>query len=540
MIYKLAACALVLIASAWGATALAQGGTNDFQNCDGYRPPSGNNDGMSSSGGFWLGPGDRVRRTPNLRTGLEACTRALSTLDGFPNAWLRRVSILQSRAIHRLNQGDLPGALEDLDLADAAAAEPQDPFYLRSLAINTNLIRAYALVEGGDQAAAEALVMTTWAQRPYSIEVVGAALTIVGEEASQENLDRLMRAAGQIDPSLSGLIFKHEFETGRFEAALADYTEIVAPMRNGDRGVGVSRTEMIVHAEQQRIRMELFLISVMGQKAYALAALGRNEEARAALEVARARIAQATSPGMSASPGTVEYVRLMARQRSNQEIQSHAPTIRDAWAKLVEARIAASEGRFEDARAAFEGVDVLPSYAVVDLMVAAHADEASIAEARQTLPPARLGLADRNPETMFSWLLDAETFDRTTNRLSFMDALLGDGTAGDRDCEQGVQGAGQTKVCYSAFDATLAVTQERALLRAAARAARRGGRFRIEQREDIQHAIVGGYGGQTQDGFETSLTIRFFDADDTCARCISAADVQATLASIYNSSPARQ
>ena len=173
-------------------------------------------------------------------------------------------------------------------------------------------------------------------------------------------------------------------------------------------------------------------------------------------------------------------------------------------------------------------------------MVAAHADEASIAEARQTLPPARLGLADRNPETMFSWLLDAETFDRTTNRVSFMDALLGDGTAGDRDCEQGVQGAGQTKVCYSAFDATLAVTPERDLLRAAARAARRGGRFRIEQREDIQHAIVGGYGGQTQDGFETSLTIRFFDADDTCARCISAADVQASLASIYNSSPARQ
>jgi len=456
---------------------------------------------------------------------------------------MRRVSVLQARALHRLIANDVPGALADLDLADQAAAEPQNPFYLRSLAINTNLIRAYALVQGGDHASGEALAMATWAQRPYSREVVGAALTIVGGEGERANLDRLMRTAGQIDPSLSGLIFRQEFETGRFEAALADYREVVAPMQNGDRGVNVSRAEMIAHAEQQRVRMELFLLSVIGQKAYALAALGRSEEARAALAVVRARIVQATLPGGSANPGTIEYIRQAARLRSNAEIEARAPAIRDTWAELVEARIAAGEGRLEEAQAVLAGMDIPPSYAVVDLMVAARIDEPLIERARQTLPPTRLGLPERNAEMLFSSLLDAETRERTAPERTLMDALLGVSVQGY--CEEGPQGAGLVRVCYNGFDATLAVAQERALLLAAAQAARRGGRFRIEERDYIQHSSVSTMYGQvigaeTQDGFESSLVIRFFDADDVCARCLSAADVQSSLSNIYDQRSARQ
>lgn len=529
--------AIAAIAALWCLPADAQVVTTDFTSCDGYAAPRGQRDGISDTSNFWAGAGDRVRRVPtDFRFGLEACNRALRSLDQFPRAWMRRVSVLQARALHRLIANDVPGALADLDLADQAAAEPQDPFYLRSLAINTNLIRAFALVQGGDHASGEALAMTTWAQRPYSRSVLGAALAIVGGEGQQANLDRLMRIGGQIDPSLSGLIFRQEFETGRFEEALVDYREIVAPMNNGDRGVNVSRSDMIVHAEQQRVRMELFLLSVMGQKAYALAALGRNDEARAILAVVRARIVQATEPGMTASPGTIDYVRMIARRRSNAEIAARAPAIRDTWAELAEARIAAGEGRVEEAQALLVRTELAPSYALVDLMAAAGVDGARVERARQQLPPARLGLPERNAEALFASLLDAETRDRTAPERTFMDALLGVEVEGW--CEEGRQGAGSVRVCYNGYDATLAVTQERALLLAAAQAARRGGRFRIEERDYIQHSTVSTMygnpiGPETQNGYESSLVVRFFDADDVCARCLSAADVQSSLANIY-------
>jgi hypothetical protein len=540
--------ALAVAAALLCSAADAQVVATDFTSCDGYDRPRGSRDGISDVGGFWTGPGDRVRHVPSdFTSGIEACTRALQSLESrFPSAWMRRVSVLQARALHRLIANDVPGSLADLDLADQAAVEPTDPFYLRSLNINTNLIRALAFVQSGDHAGGEALAMSTWSRRPYSREVTGAALMIVGGEGSETDLDRLMVVAGQLDPSYSGLIFGHRFETGRFEAALADYDEIVAPMRNGDRGFSISQSEMIAHRELQRVRMELFMLSVIGQKAYALAALGRTSEARAAIALMNDRIARATEPGMSALPGTIEYVMLMARQRSNREIAAQAPAIRDAWANLAEARIDASEGRLNEARTTLAGAATVPSYAVIDLMLATGADDAAVERARQRLSPARLGLPERDPQTLFSLLLDAETRERTASRLTVWDSILLTRPYVERGhCEEGAQGRGLMEVCYSGYDATLAVTEERALLRAAAQSMSRGGRFRIEQRDDIQHSTVSTMygqpiGGERQSGFESNLIVRFFSDEETCARCLSAADVQSSLSSIYDQALARQ
>jgi tetratricopeptide (TPR) repeat protein len=541
--------AITMVAALLCSVADAQIVSTDFSSCDGYDAPRGERDGISDVGGFWTGPGDRVRHVPsNFTLGIESCTRALRALDSqFPSAWMRRVSVLQARALHRLIANDAAGALTDLDLADQAAVEPQDPFYLRSVSINTNLIRALALAQNGDRPGAEALAMATWERRSYSREVIGAAALIIGSDGSMENTDRLLRAAAQLDPSYSDYVFRYKFETGRFEEALAHYADIVAPVAARDQSFRDTLRDTVQYEEQQRVRTVLFLLGVAGQKAYALAALGRANEARATLAQLNGRLAASTPEPLSALPNTPDYVRLVVRQRANDEIRRRGPVIRDAWAGMVEARIAAGEGRAEEARATLDALtSIPPSYAVIDLMTASGADAASVESARRALPSTRFGFPARDGRTLFAILLDAESRGRAASRMNMFDAAFTSRSYRDRGgCEEQRHFDGAVNVCYKGFDATLAVTEERALLRVAARAAEHGGRFRIERRDDIQHSVVSTMygrqiGDERQNGFETSLTVRFFQEGAPCGRCINAADVQAALGDIYAQALGRQ
>lgn len=541
--YKGMLGAVVLTATLFGASAdaqLVQPISPDFQNCDGFGGVTNVGDGMSEEAtGFWVAGGDRVRRTPTFRGGVESCTRALQAMDAFPQSWMRRVSLLQARAIHRLVGNDATGALADVDLADAAARDTQDIYYQRSLGVNTNLIRALALVQSGDRARGEAVAMETWARRPYSRELIGAAMAIVGPEGAPENVDRLLLVASQMDPSNSDYAFRYMFETGRFEAALAVYDEVLPPRAIHDQTYDM-RTNL-QNAEQDRARRELFFLDMAGYKAYAQAALGRHDEARATLAAARTRLEGATPApaALPARPTSRQRVQAVAQEQANLQIQSGAPEIINSWTSLVDARIAAGEGRHEEARAAYQAMTTLPpTYAVIDLVRASQMDAATVRAMESTLPVSRLGLPPRNARSLFSMLLDAETSGRADSRMAALDAAFASRNYRERGgCEERRQTDGTVNVCYKGTDATLAVTEERALLRVAARAAESGGRFRIERRDDIRHSIVttmyGAPMNQTQAGFETSLFVRFVPEGETCVRCISAADVQASLASVY-------
>lgn len=512
----------------------------DFQNCDGYGGVSTVGDGMSEEAtGWFVVGGDRVRRTPQFRGGVDACTRALQALEAFPQTWLRRVSLLQSRAVHRLTQNDHAGALADLDLADQAAAGQQDPFYARSLNINTNLIRALALVQSGDQAAGEALAIATWERRPFSREVIGAATLIIGPTGGLENLDRIQRAASQMDPSFSDSAFRYLFETGRFEAALERVGEVLPPQAVQDYAPHL-RTR-VQRDEAQRIQDELFRLDLAGRHAFALAALGRQDEARAVLAAGRQRVEAAageTAP-LPRQPNERDVIVHELRDQHNAALQSRTPLIRDIWAGMVEARIAAAEGRADEALAAVEALSTLPpSYAVLDLLRAAGAEPARLQALENSLPPTRLGFPRRDARLLFGLLLDAETRGRADSRMDTLSGLFTSRNYRDRGgCRERRQTDGTVNICYQGAEATLAVTEERALLRVAERAAENGGRFRIERRDDIRHSIVSTMYGvamnETQAGFETSLYVRFIPDGEACWRCVSAADVQTALASVY-------
>jgi hypothetical protein len=514
----------------------------DTANCDGYGNFMRSGDGMLQQGmGLWQPAGDRIRRTPSWQNGIGYCTRALTALETqFPQFWMRRVSLLQARALHRLLDGDAPAALADLDAADAAATDPSDIFYQRSLNINTNLIRAFALVEKGDRAAGEALAMQTWRRRPYSREVIGAALTVLGAHGAPENIEALLRAEAQVDPSYSDAPFVYLFENERWADALALSEDIQAPRPTRDQTYD-ERTS-IQRAEEQRAIDTLFKLALGGHRAYALAALGRDEEARAwigeADQVLQAGIVAPTP--LPERPTNRDRIEQTVREQVNLEIQTNGPLVRDVWVAIVNARLQARSGRSDDIQHALLSTPHLPpSIAIVDTLRAAGAPAAMLDALRARLPDRRFNLPPHDIKELFSLLLDAESASRANSRVTWEDRLFMSGDAASRGgCSEAARTDGAFNVCYLGSDATLAVTEERALIRASAVAmAQNAPRFDIVTRRDIQHSIVSTMYGtpisQSQAGFESRLVVRPHAAGDQCWRCIGVEELRAQLAAVY-------
>jgi hypothetical protein len=300
------------------------------------------------------------------------------------------------------------------------------------------------------------------------------------------------------------------------------------------------------NAESQRARDEFFWQQTLGRKAFALAALGRAEEARAVLAEAQARLEAATpEPGpLPLEPTNRERIQRVVQEQVNLDIRTRAPPIREAWAGLTEARIAAGEGRAADARRAIADLSAVPvTYAVLDVYRTANPRAADVSALESALPRDRLGLPEHDPRLLFMQLLDAEDVVRAASRVGALDRMFmsRDGAArgGCNENQNDVQEPSWVLVCFRGFDATLAITEERALLRAANRGAERAAtHFIIEWRYDIQHSVVSTMYGvpmsEQQTGFESRLQVRYLtEAPPDCWRCISVAEVQSALGPVY-------
>lgn len=168
-----------------------------LRNCDGFG-------GVSAGGDNIIRPQRSMdtlgRVEPSFDHSIQYCDRALLVLDAYPQYWLRRVSILQSRALHRLIASDTAGAIADLDAADALEHQPGNADYTQSLGINAKLIRALALQLQGHDTQAAALATDAVEQRPYNRPVLIAALIISGPDAPRERVLPLLNALARLDP----------------------------------------------------------------------------------------------------------------------------------------------------------------------------------------------------------------------------------------------------------------------------------------------------------------------------------------------------
>ena len=388
-----------------------------FLACDGFSRPQPSGDSMTTwsflSGITQDKIGDRVTPAFFEPHDIASCGAALSDMKAFPQFWLRKVSLLRSRALHRLALGDSTGALRDLDAADEAAVDKTDPYYLRSLKMGDDLVRAYVLRQSGAVAQGDAMAISAWSVRPYDRETGVAALIAMGQNAPPDDAARVMRGLALVFPSAAGMLFNEEFEHGLYAPAIEDYGAITPTPKLGNEPM--SMRDRLWLEQSNRATAEVFWAHESGRYAYALAAIGKLDEARAALAAARARY-EAAMPDPPASPpgaSIEQQTRLATTQQANLAIKTSVPPVLDAWARLVNARCDLAEGHPDAAWMSLTSGTLVKSKATLELIdaLAAKLPEhaAQVAKIRAAYPAAAVATTTAETTALFNALPQAQT-----------------------------------------------------------------------------------------------------------------------------------
>ncbi|MBC6980492.1 hypothetical protein [Caulobacter sp. 17J80-11] len=365
-----AAAALVLV----GAPAQAQ--VAPFLGCDGFAAPTKIGDAMTEAAGGYLneaalrdmhleGQGDTVRVVVRVGSdGVAKCDTAL-TEPMLATYDLRKVSLLQARAVHKLAIGDIDGARADVAAARAAGAFGPQDFYRRSLGVGNDYVEAYAAALAGDPAKAAGLASAAFAKRPYSRKSATAAWLVLEAAGLKSEQEAQLRALASLYPEALDILFQRFLAEGRWGEAIALYPRLTLPYRDN---LGPLRTEVEERTQETRDRVadETFRVERSGWKAYAMAANGDAAGARAALAEARARVLAASEPPPPLQLRTKvndNRPRKLDVDVHNFEVEARegfrqfGTELLDAWAPLVEARGLIAEGRTTEARAQLPAVD---------------------------------------------------------------------------------------------------------------------------------------------------------------------------------------
>jgi hypothetical protein len=352
--------AVSLATGALGAPPPVSPASQAFLACDGH---AGEADFPDHTALFITGVSQRseLSALPALSTipldgaKVAACDRALADASLTPDAWLRRVNLLQARGVHHFAGGDFKAGLADLDAAEAAAkgGEPQ-ALYQRSLQVSIDLLRAWGLVRLGRQGEADALALEAVAARPYSMTTYRAAIAAVGPKADAKVIDALLRGYARLHPEALMSLYLRDYDAGRFEQALA-YRDALLPVL--DESSGGTLYEEIARAHRNHARWELFWVARAGEQAYAFAARGQADAARNAIAESRAHLA-----ALSAVDKTPEDI------AADTQLVIDGGAVLDRWARLAQMRIDVFEGRAQAAAARFKPEEVELNGATVELL----------------------------------------------------------------------------------------------------------------------------------------------------------------------------
>jgi hypothetical protein len=538
MKYTIGLTALVLSAFLPATQALAAGATSqDYRSCDGYGEPTDSGDAMTTRNTllFFMAPvgyGTTAKSAPASGfAGIASCDSALADVPA--KYWMRKASLLRARAMHRLDGGDSKGALADLDLADAAAAGMNDPMYTRSLGLGIAFVRAYAIRRAGDQAKAETLAMQTHALRPYNRQTGTSALVAMGPGASQDNQDALIRNLATLVPAEVDVLFVRAFRSAHYDTAISLYSQLSPPKEIGD--VSISKAQLFERDLRDFRTAQAFWAGRSGAYAFALAALGRASDARAAIDAARARLATATAPP---PPVVVQDVKDHVAEAYRDSIAAaHAQSaiesgkIIDGWVPKVEARIAAA--------AAAKDVKKLPG--------PKKGAPINTITVQSRVPD---GTTDPGIDALFKDLPEPEIAARIPPYVEAKKPWLAmTGSQADMDAEgyrdSAADESGVVTVGFRGDHGTASTVEEMALLRAAdlARQAGKKGIIvvgRKDTRFQVNTTMYGTIIRTDPDGYETRLDVVFVDPAALPAqyagaawRVIDADAVYAALAPVY-------
>ena len=524
----LAALAIVVAAGPAGAK-----GPNFFSLCDGYGVPTDAGDGMTKEAkGFFglfrpLGSAGNTRRTtPSLgRTGVMACDAALADARLDAKHWMRKVSLIRARALHSLAAGDDAQALIDLDRAEAAAQERDDPFYRRSLGLGIRVIRAYALRRTGRTEEARELAAAILAERPYNRQIALAVLAVAGDESAEIGGEPVVRAIARLEPRAIDTIFLDAFGKGDFAQVIALYPQLSAPVPTAD--IGVAR--YLARAQDAKARaMELFYgAERRARYAYALAAAGKSEQAVREIEAARAYLAANTPAVPPAPPADVKEKGSARDKRMAETMVAGAGKVAalavDEWRKFIDWRSAVQGGATPPTLNQIAASPLPATGAHLDLLRLLKAKGAGGAELDAAIGVIERKLQaaetprDAEARLLFASLPHAE-IERKVNAFrkansAFVGYLWG-GVSGFKT--RGGEDGGDVTVEYVGEKSSATVVEEMALLRAADMARERGrSGLVIKERSDYERTTNTIYMGSVirsdPNGHSTRLVVEFVD-----------------------------
>lgn len=495
------------------ATAPALAAPADFQACDGYGAPNGSGDGMTRPAGRLLGlippssQGGTGRQNLAVRDqrGVNACHAALADERLRPAYTLRRASLLRARGIHRLSAGETGDALVDFDLAERAVTTPADPYYRRSFALGTRMLRAFAgsrseVAEQAAHAAEEAGAVA--AARPYDPELalVAARVQLAANHDWDAYVARL-REQARYDPSRINALFIVALLRGRFEEAVALHPMIYFDVPVGRGGFVVQRAvEREEENEDARAQMD-------GAFAYALAATGQAERGRALL--AERLTAGAQKAGAPPAPEPVPAA-------DDDSDPRRAALVR--WQGLVDMRGRVAEGHAEEVLTALLRTRPHPDSILLDLLQAIHralpndprlTDE-TIAALRAIVDRQREQVGGIDLQRLVEALPEAEVVSRLPGFQQGSDSQLLLRLAGYMSRPGPVEGSLTVK--FATRTGTFAAASELALLRAAQLARERNLRgFIVLGRRGLIRSEARGIFGDQPAGFEAEFDVLFVD-----------------------------
>lgn len=485
----------------------------------------------------------RLRNSDVPSMVIAACNRALDSGNLRPEQTLRLAHIMRARAAAKLQAGDLEGALLDLDAAEVAAKEYEgDFFYERSMGVSIDLLRAIALNDEGKGAEAIGLAEAAAAQRPFALEVQRIASMLRAANSDQPGDQAIWLQLGQIDPATRSLSVQLGRGPENFASLAASAGEplIVLPSAPSIDDIirsGGNATPLLSEWSAA--------VTTPMTTAYALAATGDNVGARNWMTATRLALTPVDASGDDAKKQSDGLTGLL---RDTTRSSIFAP-----MEKIVEARIAISEGRLEEARSVATD-KVFLSSPMTEEFYSAYA-EANADGAAPELPP--LGPAVERKGPKLSALADnllirpeseRKLIDYKEARPNVLGALVGGALSLGTSLLGGIPRTsgfdetenedGSITVEYNGNTTSGPVVQEMTLLRAAELAQAAGKpHFHIERRKDYQRYLTqlmyGVEQSRTLTGYKTELTVRLLDDAIDQPQALEAIAVIDALGPIY-------
>lgn len=282
----------IRMAAAAAAAALAMGSqaawADDFTTCDGYAAPTKKTDGMTE--GTWmfgLATATVDLRPADLRLserGIEACDRALADPLLQPDQWLRRANLQQAKALHAIQAGKFDLALEAADQSDETGKA--DPFFVVSLGLGNQALRALALSGLGRKDEALAALEKVRAARPWSASIQRMT-TLLQFRIDEAVASATFRQNIVLAPENANLLYWDAIMRTDYAAAIA-YAPAITWDLPKKRGGWVMDGEVRQRLESIKERAE-----VTGALAFALTLEGRKQEAALVLQEANEDLAEA-------------------------------------------------------------------------------------------------------------------------------------------------------------------------------------------------------------------------------------------------------